>query len=56
MQLKNVRVLSPDYGKIFYRNAPMRIRLEEVISGGVNIAGIPAIDDPPMVPASEAGA
>ncbi len=42
------------YDAILYPGAPARIRLEEVVWGGVRIAGIPAVVDPRMVPASEA--
>ncbi len=44
----------PDYTRIFYPGAPAEIRLEEVISGGVPVDGIPSLDDPPVVPAEEA--
>ena len=47
--------IDPRYRRIFYDGAPAKIRLEEVVSGGVRLAGIPAIDDPPVVPASAAG-
>ena len=43
------------YGDILYEGATRRIRLEEVVPGGVRIDGIPSLDDPPMVPATEAG-
>ncbi len=43
-----------DYGRILYPGAPARIRLEEVVWGGVPVAGIPALDDPPVIPADEA--
>lgn len=42
------------YGAVLYPGAPARIRLEEVVSGGVAFEGIPALDDPPHVPADEA--
>lgn len=44
-----------DYTKVFYPGAPSKIDLEEVISGGVPLDGIPSLDDPPVVPAEEAG-
>ena len=53
-KLLMLRQKDPDYAKIFYPTAPARIRLEEIVSGGVPLDGIPSIDDPPMVPASKA--
>ena len=44
-----------DYAKVFFAGVPTRIRLEEVVSGGVPLDGIPSLDNPPMLPASEAG-
>jgi hypothetical protein len=46
--------IDPTYRKIFYPGAPARIRLEEIVSGGVKLDGIPPLEDPPRVPASEA--
>lgn len=46
--------IDPAYRKIFYPGAPTRIRLEEIVSGGVKLEGIPALEDPPRVPASKA--
>jgi hypothetical protein len=42
------------YRKVLYPGAPARVRLEEVVSGGVPVAGIPALDNPPHIPAAEA--
>jgi len=42
------------YRTVFYDGAPARIRLEEIVWGGVPLAGIPALDDPPTIPASQA--
>lgn len=42
------------YASVLYPGAPARIRLEEVVSGGVAFEGIPALDDPPFVAAEEA--
>ncbi len=39
--------IDPGYKKILYPTAPSRIRLEEVVSGGVGVEGIPALDRPP---------
>ena len=49
--------IDPDYRKILYPTAPARIRLEEVVSGGVGVEGIPALDRPAHVAADapEAG-
>lgn len=46
--------IDPEYRKVFYPGAPTRIRLEEIVSGGVRFAGIPALDHPPTVAGSEA--
>ena len=43
------------YQKIFYSGASARIALEEIVWGGVPIDGIPPLEDPPRVPAAEAG-
>ena len=43
------------YHKIFYPGAPSRIPLEEIVWGGVQLDGIPPLENPPQVPASEAG-
>ncbi len=47
--------IDPRYQEIFYRSAPARIRLEEIVWGGVKLDGIPALEDPPRVPAAAAG-
>ncbi|MEM8964476.1 MAG: DUF3179 domain-containing protein [Acidobacteriota bacterium] len=39
------------FGAIFYDGAPMKIRFEEVVSGGVGLEGIPTLENPPHVPA-----
>jgi hypothetical protein len=43
--------IDPDYEAVFYDGAPSRIRLEEIVWGGVPLAGIPPLDDPPTIPA-----
>lgn len=43
------------YGNVLFTGAPARIRLEEIVWGGVPLDGIPALDDPPHVPAAKAG-
>jgi Protein of unknown function (DUF3179) len=49
--------IDPGYKKILYATAPARIRLAEVVSGGVGVEGIPALDRPPHAAAGtpEAG-
>ena len=42
------------YAAIFYKGAPAKIRLEEVVWGGVKLDGIPTLQQPAHVPASEA--
>lgn len=46
--------IDQDYAVVLYDGAPTRIRLEEVVWGGVPMAGIPALDDPPTMPGSKA--
>ncbi len=41
--------IDPRYGEVFAEDPPRSIRLEEVISGGVPLAGIPALDRPPVM-------
>jgi hypothetical protein len=47
--------IDPTYHKIFYPGAPSRIRLEEIVWGGVPVDGIPPLENPPRVPATAAG-
>jgi hypothetical protein len=47
--------IDPGYQKVFFDGAPSRIAIEEIVWGGVPIEGIPALDNPPRVPATEAG-
>lgn len=42
------------YSDVLYPGVPTKIRLEEVVSGGVRLDGIPSLDDPPMIPGSKA--
>jgi len=46
--------IDPRYRAILYPGAPERIRLEEVVWGGVRLDGIPSIDRPDHLPAAEA--
>ena len=46
--------IDPGYADMLYAGAPTRIRLEEVVPGGVRIEGIPSLDFPPMVAAAAA--
>jgi hypothetical protein len=45
--------IDPDYQKIIYPGAPARIRLEEVVWGGVPVDGIPVLDHPPTLLAGD---
>lgn len=47
--------IDPRYREILGQSAPARIRLEEIVWGGVPFEGIPALDRPAAVPAGEAG-
>jgi len=47
--------IDPGYQKVFFSGVPSRIAIEEIVWGGVPIEGIPALDDPPRVPAAAAG-
>lgn len=47
--------IDPTYRKILYPGAPSRIRLEEVVWGGVRLDEIPPLEQPPRRTASEAG-
>ncbi len=47
--------IDPRYESVFYDGAPMKIRFEEIVSGGVRLNGIPAIVDPEQVAADDAG-
>jgi hypothetical protein len=42
------------YALVLDPAAPRRIRLEEIVWGGVGLEGIPALDDPPRIAAAEA--
>ncbi len=42
------------YRQVFYSGAPLHIRFEEIVSGGVRLDGIPALERPPQIPADEA--
>ena len=43
-----------DMGALLYPHIPARIRLEEVVWGGVPKDGIPSLDNPPVLPADQA--
>ena len=43
------------YKSVLYPGVPARVRLEEIVWGGVRLDGIPSLDDPPRVAAAEAG-
>jgi hypothetical protein len=46
--------IDPAYEQVLYDGVPTLIRLPEVVWGGVRVAGIPALDDPPTVEARAA--
>lgn len=46
--------IDPRFGALLATGSPARIRVEEIIWGGVSFEGIPAIDRPKMIPAAEA--
>lgn len=46
--------IDPRYRQVLYEGVTARIRLEEVVWGGVKLGGIPALRNPATVPATEA--
>ena len=48
------RLFNPEVGSFFYEGVKTRIRLEEVVWGGVDEAGIPALTNAPVISADEA--
>lgn len=50
-----LRRVDARFGKLIYAGVHARIRLEEIVWGGVPLDGIPSIDDPATTPATEAG-
>ena len=46
--------IDPRYPKVLYEGTPARIRLEEIVFGGVPLEGIPALDQPAHGPAAAA--
>ncbi|HKI02357.1 MAG TPA: DUF3179 domain-containing protein [Thermoanaerobaculia bacterium] len=46
--------IDPRYRTVLYEGAPARIRLEEIVFGGVPLEGIPALERPAHVPAADA--
>ncbi len=49
------RLVDPRFREFLYADAPVRIRAEEIAWGGVKVDGIPALVNPSMLPAAEAG-
>ena len=47
--------IDPRFAEFLTDEAPSRIRVEEVLWGGVTVDGIPALDQAEMIPAAEAG-
>ena len=48
------RLFNEEVGSFFYEGVKTRIRLEEVVWGGVDEAGIPALTNAPVIPADQA--
>ena len=46
--------IDPEFAKVFYPGAPNRIRLEEIVWGGVKLDGIPSLEHPAHVSADQA--
>ncbi len=49
-----LRRVDANFGRVIYGGVPARIRLEEIVWGGVRLDGIPSIDDPAITSAAEA--
>jgi hypothetical protein len=47
-------VIDPGFGEFLQDDLPSTIRVEEILWGGVAVDGIPALDNPTMIAASEA--
>jgi hypothetical protein len=47
--------IDPRYANVLYPGAPARIRLEEIVWGGVPLDGIPTLERPPHVAPAKAG-
>ena len=47
--------IDPRFAEFLTNEAPSRIRVEEILWGGVTVDGIPALDQAEMMPAAEAG-
>lgn len=47
-------LIDPEFGEFLQDHYPSRIRVEEIMWGGVPVDGIPALDYPDMLPADEA--
>lgn len=46
--------IDPGFAEFLQDDAPARIRVEEIQWGGVRVDGIPALDEPAMIPADQA--
>ncbi len=53
-KLSRLQRIDRRFAAFLYQGAPIRIRLEEVVWGGVKVDGIPSLDDPAVLPAAEA--
>jgi hypothetical protein len=47
--------IDPNFADLLAADAPSRIRVEEIVWGGVPYEGIPALDEPPSLKPEEAG-
>ncbi len=48
------RLIDPAFGKFLFPGVPLRVRIEEIVWGGVKKDGIPALTSPKLVKAQEA--
>ena len=46
--------IDPNYKQVLRSGTPARIRLEEIVWGGVKLDGIPSLEKPARIPATEA--
>jgi hypothetical protein len=49
-----LQLIDPNFGRFLYAEAPLRIRAEEIVWGGVKVDGIPALMNPKLSNATEA--
>lgn len=51
----HAQLVDPRFRQFLYEDVPTRVRLEEVVWGGVKVDGIPALENPRMLPADRGG-